>query len=226
MTPMPATPKPLLGERHRTLEAVVCDDLRNRIVSGQLPPGLRLVESTLAEDLAVSRAPVREAIRQLEHEGFVTISPRRGAAVAEVSVEDARDCYEVRAALEVVAARRAAERRTAGDVERLWQIIELGDGYVAAERWADLVDANTRFHTAIADAAKNHELAALLAQYRRRVAWIFSRSATQGGADAWREHREMARAIEKGDGARAERLTLRHLARSQARFESLAVPGA
>jgi DNA-binding GntR family transcriptional regulator len=226
MTATPSAAEGLLGNRHRTLEAVVCDELRNRIVSGQLPPGLRLVESSLAEDLAVSRAPVREAIRQLEHEGFVTISPRRGAAVAELSVEDAMDCYEIRAALEAVAAKRAAERRTEGDVTRLWDIIALGDNHVAAARWADLVDANTQFHTAIANAAKNSELTALLAQYRRRVAWIFSRSATQGGADAWAEHREMAQAIEKGDSARAEKLTLRHLARSRARFESHVPPSA
>jgi DNA-binding GntR family transcriptional regulator len=219
MTATPSAADALLGHRHRTLEAVVCDELRNRIVSGQLPPGLRLVESSLAEDLAVSRAPVREAIRQLEHEGFVTISPRRGAAVAELSVEDAMDCYEIRAALEAVAAKRAAKRRTDDDLALLRQILAIGDEYVTAGRWADLVGCNTDFHGAIADAAGNSELSALLSQYSRRIAWIFSRSATHAGADAWAEHAEMALAIEQRNDALAEKLTLRHLSRSKARFE-------
>ncbi|MCW2500598.1 MAG: hypothetical protein JWN87_2274 [Frankiales bacterium] len=220
MTATPAAGDNLLGHRHRTLEALVCDELRNRIVSGVLPPGLRLVESTLAEELAVSRAPVREAIRQLEHEGFVTISPRRGAAVAELSAEAALDCYEIRSALEVVAAKRAAQRRTPADVARLRQILAMGNELVAAGRWADLVKANTDFHEAIADAAGNAELTALLAQYSRRITWIFSRTAVHAGADAWAEHAAMATAIEQGDQARAEELTLQHLSRSQARFES------
>jgi DNA-binding GntR family transcriptional regulator len=105
-------------------------------------------------------------------------------------------------------------------VARLRQILAMGSELVAAGRWADLVKANTDFHEAIADAAGNAELTALLAQYSRRITWIFSRTAVRAGADAWAEHAAMATAIEQGDQARAEELTLQHLSRSQARFES------
>lgn len=208
----------LVGEHHRPLEAVVCDEIRNRIVAGELPPGSRLVESVLAKELSVSRAPVREAIRSLEHEGFVTITPRRGAAVAQASNAEVLNCYEIREALEAVAHRLAARRRTPQHVQAMKRILEDGDLLVKNERWADLASANTAFHETVSAASGNDELAVLLAQYSRRITWIFSVSATTTGRHAWAEHAAIAEAIEARDEDLAESRIRAHLTRSRIRF--------
>jgi DNA-binding GntR family transcriptional regulator len=218
MTSEDTAAESLVGELHRPLEAIVCDEIRRRIVARQLPPGSRLVESALAADLAVSRAPVREAIRRLEHEGFVTISPRRGAAVAKLSNQEVLDCYEVREALEALAHRLAARRRTPEHVERMKAALRRGDEVVEGGRWADLASANTEFHETVSSASGNGELAALLAQYSRRITWIFSISATTSGREAWAEHAAIAQSIEAGEEDLAESLIRVHLTRSRNRF--------
>ena len=97
-----------LGEQHRPLRFLVVDELRERILSGEISPGVRLVEDHIAAELGVSRSPVREALRALETEGLVELSPRRGVFVAAVSQEDAVQIFEAREALESFAARLAA----------------------------------------------------------------------------------------------------------------------
>jgi DNA-binding GntR family transcriptional regulator len=208
----------LIGLNHRPLEAVVCDEIRSRIVAGALPPGSRLVESALAEEFAVSMAPVREAIRRLEHEGFVSISPRRGAAVAQMSAEDVLDCYEIREALEVVAHRLAARRRKDEHLDDMRRLLGEGDQLVRGEKWAELANVNTAFHASVSSASGNRELAELLAQYARRITWIFSQSAITAGRHAWSEHSSIADAIERQDESEAEALIRQHLSQSRQRY--------
>ena len=92
------------------LRDVIYNTLRDAIVSGDLKPGERLMEVTLAEKMGVSRTPVREAVRKLELEGLVTMIPRKGTHVAELSVKDIMDVLEVRTALDKLATELAAER--------------------------------------------------------------------------------------------------------------------
>ncbi len=102
-----------LGEAHLPLRSVVQDELRRMILSGELPPGSRLVEDRLAERLGVSRNPVREAIRVLSAEGFVEVLPRRGAVVASMGQAEVAELFDARMALETLAARLAAPHVTA-----------------------------------------------------------------------------------------------------------------
>jgi DNA-binding GntR family transcriptional regulator len=150
--------------------------------------------------------------------GFVTISPRRGAAVAKLSDEEVLDCYEVREALEAVAHRLAARRRTPEHLETMRRVLAEGDQLVADERWADLASANTQFHRTVSAASGNSELADLLGQYSRRITWIFSLSAITTGREAWSEHASIADAIEASDEDLAESLIRAHLTRSRNRF--------
>src|SRR3569833_1070557 len=94
-----------LGAQHLPLRDVVTAELRRLILQGELLPGERLVEDRLAERLGVSRNPVREAIRVLAAEGFVEVTPRRGAAVSRLSPEEAEELFDVRMALEGLSAR-------------------------------------------------------------------------------------------------------------------------
>ena len=207
-----------VGERHPTLRALACDQIRTWIVTGRLPQGTRLVESLLAEELGVSRIPVREALKQLHTEGFVDIAPRRGAVVAEVSMKEAEDFYEVRSALESFAARTAAERRKPADLERLERIVADGREALKVQAWPELTRLNNSFHEAVATATGNDHLVELMAGYGLKLAWIFSTSAQRRGAAAWNEHEGIVAAIADGDAELAEVLAARHIVRSQREF--------
>ena len=207
-----------VGERHRTLRALACDQLRTWIVTGRLPHGTRLVENVLAEELGVSRIPIREALKQLQSEGFVDIVPRRGAVVAEVSMKEAEDFYEVRSALESFAARKAALCRKPADLERLHSIVEEGREALEHQAWPELTRLNSAFHEAIAAATGNDHLVELMAAYALKLAWIFSSSAERRGAAAWNEHEGIIAAIADGDAELAEVLAARHIFRSQREF--------
>ncbi len=207
-----------VGERHPTLRALAYAQIRTWIVTGWLPQGSRLVENLLAEELGVSRIPVREALKQLHTEGFVDIAPRRGAVVATVSIKEAEDFYEVRSALESFAARKAALCRKPADLERLERIVEEGREALRQEAWPELTRLNSAFHEAIAAATGNAHLVELMAGYGLKLAWIFSSSAERRGAAAWNEHEGIIAAIADGDAELAEVLAARHIARSQREF--------
>ena len=105
-------------DEYKPLRDVVFENLRGAIVEGRLKPGERLMEVQLAEQLGVSRTPVREAIRKLELEGLVVMLPRKGAYVANMSLKDLIDVLEIRASLEGLAASLAAERITDEDIKK------------------------------------------------------------------------------------------------------------
>ena len=110
---------PIRLEGYQPLRDMVFDVLMNAIMQGQLSPGERLLEVQLADEMGVSRTPVREAIRRLELEGFVVMVPRKGAYVAGLSIDDVESVYEIRTALETLAVRLAAQRMEAADYEQL-----------------------------------------------------------------------------------------------------------
>ena len=92
-------------QNHRPLREIVYEELKRQILVGEIAPGTRMMEVELAEEMGVSRTPIREAIRKLEKEGLVTIEPRRGAYASEISVKDMVDVLEVRQDLEGMASR-------------------------------------------------------------------------------------------------------------------------
>ena len=131
------------------------DVILQRIVSGDYPPGSRLVETRIAQELGVSQAPVREALRDLEQLGCIVHEPFRGCSVRAFSAEELLEAFPVRAALEALAARLAAERITEGELLRL---AELLDTMRAAARRGDAhaqSQANASFHATIVRAARN-----------------------------------------------------------------------
>ncbi len=209
-----------IGAAHRPLRAVILDELRTRITHGQLPPGTRLIESALAEEFEVSRVPVREAIRMLEIEGFVTVAPRRGAVVAEVSYQDAIELFEIRSVLESLAARLAASRATPAQLRELRQLTEPDHLPTSNSSKEVITGFNAEFHRFIATLAGNDMLAALVGQLRDRLTWIFSRTAVERSDDSTREHLDLVAAICEGDAERAAAQALAHVAAARQAFES------
>ena len=140
------------------LRAQIKDVILQRIVSHEYAPGARLVETRIAQELGVSQAPVREALRDLEQLGCVVHEPFRGCSVRAFSAEELLEAFPVRAALEALAARLAAERITE---EELLLLADLLENMRAAARRADAHDqsqANAAFHATIVRAARNATL--------------------------------------------------------------------
>ncbi len=133
----------------------VKDVILQRIVSGEYPPGSRLVETRIAQELGVSQAPVREALRDLEQLGCIVHEPFRGCSVRAFSADELLEAFPVRAALEALAARLAAERISEQELLRLAELLET---MRAAARRGDAhgqSQANASFHATIVRAARN-----------------------------------------------------------------------
>lgn len=151
------------------LRDVVFQTLRQAILRGTLQPGERLMEIHLAQKLGVSRTPVREAIRMLELDGLVTMIPRKGAVVAEITVSDLEDVLEVRAALEELAVRKACQNM---NDEQMRALEKAEDRFVRSLRKTDLIacaQADVEFHEIISDATGNQRLIQILNNIREQI---------------------------------------------------------
>jgi DNA-binding GntR family transcriptional regulator len=140
------------------LRAQIKDVILQRIVTGEYPPGSRLVETRIAQELGVSQAPVREALRDLEQLGCIVHEPFRGCSVKAFSAEELLEAFPVRAALEALAARLAAERMTEDELLLLAELLETMRGAARRGDAHDQSQANASFHATIVRAARNATL--------------------------------------------------------------------
>jgi DNA-binding GntR family transcriptional regulator len=207
-----------LGRRHPRLAELVAAEVRRLIVTGRWHQGDRLVETQVAEELGVSRNPVREAFRSLEAEGFVELEPRRGARVSRLSPDEVGHLFDVRGALEELAAGLAAFRRTPSAVTELRTVVRLGRAMVANGDLNDLPALNTRFHQALCSASGNPQLIAMMGPLRDRIQWVYAARVRQRAPASWHEHEAIADAIERGDEQAARRLAASHIAAAKAAF--------
>lgn len=143
---------------YKPLGEVVFEYLRNAILSGELKPGERLMEVTIAEQLGVSRTPVREAIRKLEKESFVIMIPRKGAYVADLTKNDILEVLEIRKELEGFAAALSAERMTDIEKEQLGRIVEDFNECLVSMDKKRMIECDNEFHSFIFNASKNQRL--------------------------------------------------------------------
>ncbi|WP_406185296.1 GntR family transcriptional regulator [Streptomyces sp. NBC_01006] len=192
----------------------VCTAIREDIVSGVFEPGARLTEEQLARRYGVSRVPVREALRTLESEGFVTTRRHAGACVAEPTEQEAADLLELRLLLEPLAAARAARRRTEGHLKVLRGLVRLGQERARRGQGEDLRSLGGWFHETLAQASGSPGLIVLLTQMRHKVAWMYAVEAPARPVDSWAEHGAIVDAVARGDAERARALTAIHADRA------------
>ncbi|WP_116997568.1 GntR family transcriptional regulator [Desertimonas flava] len=211
-----------IGSRHLNLGQAVLDELRTAIIGGLYPQGARLVEEEIAARFDVSRNPIRDALRTLSTEGFVVIEPRRGARVATVDARNARDLFEVRRPLEGLVAGLAALRATPADVDALRDVVRRGAAAVEAGRLETLPALNTEFHGALAVAADNQLLAAMLGRLSDIIRWIYASRIRERSHQSWAEHADIVEAIAAGDATTAERLGIEHITRALGAYETAA----
>lgn len=153
-------------QRSRSLYEQTYEALRASILSGELAPGARLIETQLAEQLRVSRTPIREAMRQLQRETLVTADASGGLRVATVSATDASQLYDCRIALEQLSVRGACQNATPAQLQALAAIVSQAETLVnnAQPRSPEMLDLDYRFHLAIATSSGNQWLVFLLEQ--------------------------------------------------------------
>lgn len=199
--------------------------LKDRIVTGDLAPGSRLIESGVAAQFGVSRTPVREALQRLAMEGLIDVDPIRGMVVHAPDAREIQDVLLIRASLDALAADVAARTATESDLARLRVTIEAMANGIAGDRREQIMLANRRFHDIIYEAASNPRLARMageLRDYVRRFS-IPPSASTDRVRDVLTEHRAILEALEQRDGDAARAASDRHLSAARAYVSRLAL---
>ncbi len=195
------------------LRDVVFNTLRKAILTGQLKPGERLMEVHLANQLGVSRTPIREAIRKLELEGLVIMIPRRGAEVARITEKSLKDVLEVRRALDALSVELACDRITEEDTERLLDACHEFEQATKGKDAAVIAKADVALHDIIVEATGNQRLMQMVnnlseQMYRYRFVYIKEESRHD---NLIAEHREIYESIAGRDKERAAKAAKLHI---------------
>lgn len=208
---------PVKLDSYKPLRDVVSEALREAITNGVLKPGERLMEIQLAEQLGVSRTPVREAIRRLELEGFVVMIPRRGTYVSDLSIKDINDVYEVRMALDVLAAGLAAERITDDELEQMERMLVEISEYIKSGDMDKIVELDSDFHDVLYKASRNDRLAGIIANLREQFTRFRTISMSCPGRliNTLEEHRQLVEAIAQRNSELAQKVAREHLENSE-----------
>ena len=191
----------------RPLAEDAADRIRDEILSGNLPGGERLVEMRIATELRVSRGPVREAFKLLRAEGLLQEEPRRGTYVVNLTPEDVRELYDLRAAVEARAARLVARCHTGADLVLLRSRFDALAAAATTGGVQAVARADLEFHEAVSERSANTRLLAVFQRSARLLRTVIALDehlyASPGNlAD---QHRPMLEAIECGDGDEASR---------------------
>jgi DNA-binding GntR family transcriptional regulator len=187
--------------------------LRERILRGDYPEGEPLRQDALAEDLGVSRIPVREALRQLEAEGLVTFNPHRGAVVSSLSVDEIAELFELRAEIECDLISRAIPKMTKEQLDRAHEVLDEFETALRAgeaARWGPL---NWHFHAALYAPANRNFTMGILQKLHHHSDRYFRMQMflAHGGAKANDEHRAIAAAVARKDVTQATELMRAHI---------------
>lgn len=210
-----------------TIKARAYDHIRRSILDSTIPVGTALSEYKLAQEIGVSRTPVREALKRLEQEGLVRAVARRGTFVADLSVCDIVEIYQVRIQLEGLAARAAAERMKPTEVDDLIAELDRSEKQSKRGRLESAREHDRRLHKSIVEATSNGRLARILATLEDQVHRIRQRamSHTPRVPASLAEHRAVLQAIKKRDGAAAEKAMRDHLQAARDNAIEMALAG-
>jgi DNA-binding GntR family transcriptional regulator len=187
--------------------------VRNAITYGGLKPGERLVEKRLCEMFNVGRTPLREALRQLEIEGYLEFTPNKGVAITKISIENMEDIYNILAVLEGYAAEVATTYLSSGDIKKIESIQNNQKRAWAAKNYKKWLDKNADFHECIVAASKNSFLTTIINNLRQRVYRYRLISITIPGAieENIQAHEEIIKAISRKESKRAGKTMQKHV---------------
>ncbi|NEN07283.1 GntR family transcriptional regulator [Diaminobutyricibacter tongyongensis] len=191
-------------------------ELRRGIILGQYPQGSRLAEQRLAEELDISRVPLREAVPQLEMDGFVQTFPRRGTVVTSWDTKRVNDLFDLRLCLEVGAARYAAREVAGGTRIRPLQdalrhsqnVVHEGDPY-------EIAQASVQYHETVVELTDNALMKSLMRSVSGQMLWLFYLTSQLDAADAFDDHVNLCDAIASGNERVAEAVAYAHIERDR-----------
>jgi len=192
-----------------TISIQVAQELRRRILAGEYPQGVKLQQEQIAAELGVSRSPVREALGQLEAEGLVVLTPQKGAQVSPISRDEISELFELRLLVEPHLLALAIPAMTEADIHKATAIIsEMAD--IALAGWSD---ANWRLHETLYAPAGRPGMLKLLRRTHETIGRYIRMQvmATNGRADAHKEHKLILDACRKRDVEKAVRLLQEHI---------------
>jgi DNA-binding GntR family transcriptional regulator len=223
---VPETPFELAAEDDAQLSSLTrqaYQRLRDRIVTLQLAPGALVSEADLMQELQLGRTPIREALQRLACEGLIVLRPRRGAFVANLSLLDLQHIFEMRRTIEGFAAQLAAERATEADLARLDATVARLERLDPPEDAHGLIEIDTAFHRALAQAAHNRFLENSLGRmYNLNLRlWYLALDKIGPMRPAIEQHRRVIEAVRRRDGAAAEAAIREHISEFQARIKGI-----
>lgn len=190
---------------------MVAEEIRSMIMRGDLKPGDRLRETKIAEELGVSRNPVREAIRVLEATGLIEVKPRIGASVTTFDIDDLCQLMAVKALLEAFAAELAAQNHTDNDLAEIDRCITEGRQAMANDDVIAAAKCHRDLQLAIERASGNEHIERTVSPLRHRTELAFSVVAGSRGPLTWDEHEKVRNAIAAGDSSKARDNVLTHM---------------
>lgn len=200
-----------MASEFKTMQEIIYDKLKERIISGVYQPGMRLIASDLAAEFNISRMPVREALTRLGSTGLVELVPYKGAIVNELTVEDYVEIFSIRSVLEGLAARLACPNLTEEDLAQMRAANEEIHNMIAEDD-VEFQQVNRTFHATIWERTKSDRLKTLLSdlyseasQYRQMVVIHSERL-----EEIHSEHQQLLDALEQGDALLAEQIIREH----------------
>ncbi|TFZ03449.1 GntR family transcriptional regulator [Ramlibacter rhizophilus] len=195
------------------LVELVQEAILAEIASGKLPPGARVIQEQLAQELGVSRQPVQQALLLLRNLGVLREAPGRGLQVAPLDLEHVRNMYDVRAVIEGLAFRKAAERNPQRAAAEGPAYIAAGREAVAAGDVARMIQADMAFHAFVYELSRNPLVAPAMdthwANTQRVMGEVLMRD--ERPRDIWDQHEALLHALMEGDGRKAEKLAREHI---------------
>jgi len=200
-----------------SLKDRVYQNIKYQIIRGTLKPGTRLLEEELSKAMNISRAPIREAFNRLEKEGFVTIIPRKGAAVSKITAQTIEDIFEIRESLESLAVKKSIGKIS---IEKLEKV---GDGFkkfinkpTNAENCIQYLALDKIFHDILSKNCGNKKLIELLVNLQEQIHWLRNISLKRiTFAGSVKEHLAIIEALKKNDEELINEVLLQHLERAK-----------
>jgi DNA-binding GntR family transcriptional regulator len=204
-------------KENKSLTSIIFDRIREDILNDQYVTGSKIIEAKLADELGVSRTPVREALKQLELDGLVENIPNRGVVVKGISKQDISDIYTIRQAIEGIAAQWCVERISAEELNELKEIFDLMEFYTFKKDVDKISELNTRFHEVIYHSTKSRYLEHVLKDFQIFIKSTRNKSLKAPGRieEALEEHRKIIDAIIAKDVLAAQESIIHHVNKSK-----------
>lgn len=196
-----------------SLRGQVFHKLREYILSGKYQEGKLLQEIKISKEFGVSRTPVREALKQLELEGLVSMIPNKGAKVSSISQMDINDIYDIRYLIEGLAAKWAAEKITEQQLNEMHELIDLAEFYIFKNNIDGIVNADNRFHKILYDACNSKHLQHILTDFHQysQMSRIESLSNNDRAKKTLEEHKAIFNALKERNPKKAEICAREHV---------------